>query len=245
MPKSQIIKDLAEDSVSLEKSLTRLLILAKDVKNSKLADWAESEIQGYTKEDDIPDYRKGRSTEFRYTGFNLNTQVTNVPLPLYALKEETKNLVSSIVIFDGIGHVQMLANSETSPQRDLTALAGEVSAASSGGIKCVSIVQFIPLAFLKKICSTVKNTMLTALLELEKKYGSLDNLGIDISGTRPIQIETNNADLNKAVFNINVPDSRAQKEPWYSKVAWNIVIPIIVGVVCVILGALASDYLGM
>ncbi len=32
MPKSQIIKDLAEDSVSLEKSLTRLLILAKDVK---------------------------------------------------------------------------------------------------------------------------------------------------------------------------------------------------------------------
>lgn len=245
MPKSQIIKDLAEDAVSLEKSLTRLSILAKDVKNNKLAEWAEKEIQGYEEEDDLPEYRKGVSLEFRYSGFNLRTQVTNVPLPLNLLSENTKNQVSLITIYDGIGHVQNLTKSETTPQRDMTILAGEVTAATHGGIRCISISHYVPLAFLKKICTTVKNKMLTALLELEQKYGCLDNLGIDISGTKPIQIEANNADLNKAVFNISLPKAKEKSEPWYSKVAWNIIIPIFTGVVGALLGAIAAKYFGL
>ncbi len=82
MPKSQIIKDIVEDSVSLEKSLTRLLVLAKDVRNSKLVQWAEKELKGYKEDADIPNYRRTESKELQYSGINNRFQVTSIPLPI-------------------------------------------------------------------------------------------------------------------------------------------------------------------
>jgi hypothetical protein len=58
MPKSQIIKDIVEDSVSLERSLNRLYVIARDVNNKQLSQWADIELNGYKDTDDVPDYRR-------------------------------------------------------------------------------------------------------------------------------------------------------------------------------------------
>lgn len=70
MPKSQIIIDLVEDAVPLEKSLTRLMVLAKDVKNKKLEEWAQNELNGYKNISDLPGYRRSHSSLFKYSGIN-------------------------------------------------------------------------------------------------------------------------------------------------------------------------------
>ena len=82
MPKSQIIKDVVEDVVPLSKSLYRLYVLALDVKNSKLADWALCELKGYKKSDELPAYRKTKSVSLTYSGLNGHFQVKNIHLPL-------------------------------------------------------------------------------------------------------------------------------------------------------------------
>ena len=247
MPKSQIIKDIVEDNVSLEKSLTRLLVLAKDIKNKKLESWAENELNGYKTADDVPEYRKFKSCELRYSGINGGFQVKNVPLSNGWIDKKYLDIISNISICDGIRYVCELANSDTIPVRKVTELAGAIYKASDGGITCTSVEQIISQSFYQIICSSVKNKMITALCELENKYGVLDNLGIDVSNKKSIQIEADNNKLNKAVFNINVPMevSSSKKVPWYSKIAWNIVVPIITAIAGAVISAIFISYIGV
>ena len=59
------LTDLVEDRVSLEKSLYRALVLAKETQNKPLEGWIRSELRGYKSDDDLPGYRKTKSTNFR------------------------------------------------------------------------------------------------------------------------------------------------------------------------------------
>lgn len=99
-------------------------------------------------------------------------------------------------------------------------LAGEIYEKSEGAITCTSITQHIPQTIYLSILSEIKNMVITALCELEKNHGNLDKLGIDISKKKKVQIESENNDINRAVFNISITgESDTKKEKWYSKVA--------------------------
>ena len=100
MPKSKIIKDVVDNKVPLDQSLTRLMILAKDVNNDKLALWAENELNGYKTIEQLPDYRKVRCDNFRYSGINGNFQVTNVSLPLSFVRDEILEEAVNLYIYD-------------------------------------------------------------------------------------------------------------------------------------------------
>lgn len=80
MAKSQIIKDIALGNISLESALHRLLVITYSLKNEELRLWIERELNGYSEEHTIPNYRKNISYMILYTGFNASTQVTNQPL---------------------------------------------------------------------------------------------------------------------------------------------------------------------
>ena len=55
MPKSKIIKDLANNISSIEVTLNRIYLLANDIHNDDLKTWARKEIKGYTDKDQIPE----------------------------------------------------------------------------------------------------------------------------------------------------------------------------------------------
>ena len=99
-------------------------------------------------------------------------------------------------------------------------MAGEIYEKSEGAITCTSITQHIPQTIYLSILSEIKNMVITALCELEKNHGNLDKLGTDISKKKKVQIESENNDINRAVFNISITgESDTKKEKWYSKVA--------------------------
>lgn len=245
MPKSQIIKDIVEDAVPLEKSLTRLMVLAKDIENDKLAKWAEKEIQGYSREDDLPEYRIIKSRQFVYSGINGNFKVKNTPLPEEWMGKGVAKQVAELYNYDGIKYLSSLAEAEHMPCVDLSRFAGNVSIATGDAVQCTEIYQKIPQSLYQGICNTVKMKMLTALLELEKKYGCLDDLGIDISNRNAVQIKTDNDSLNEAVFNITLSKEPEKKVSWYAKITWNVVAPIITGVLGALLSAMAIKYFNL
>lgn len=139
MPKSQIIKDIVENHVPLEQSLNRLYILAVDVKNTQLAEWARKELNGYDATDALPEYRCAKCSHFKYSGFNGEFQVTRAPLPRGALKAETTKKYSRVDMYDGVRYLEELSSSDRPGVRDLTFLAGEVAMVTDGAVSCVSI----------------------------------------------------------------------------------------------------------
>lgn len=245
MPKSQIIKDIVEERVGLEQALNRLYILAVDIKNEMLAGWAEKELHGYNTTDELPDYRKAVSLTFIYSGINGSFQVTNQPLQLGFIKNDHLDKLEKIELYDSICTLSELASADRQPEKDVSILAGDVWESTNGQIQCFSIKQIIPKSIFQKACATVKHKMIQALMELEKNYGNLDKLGIDIAGKKMAQIAVDNAELNRTVFNINIPTSEAPKEKLPSKIAWNIIVPIITGVFGAVIGAAFIAYLGI
>lgn len=238
MPKSQIIIDAVNGDVPIDKSLKRLQVLAHDVYNKELEKWAENELTGYLDSSEVPEYRETKSLNIVYSGFNLALQVNNVPLPIKYLDNDTLNEVVNVAIREDILSVQKFADTEPGGYRDLSFLAGEVLK-KSGGIQCVSIQQLVPSSAYGKILAEVNNRIIRALMMLEDQHGKLDKLGIKIGPSKAAQ---GNATINE---NLGLPVQIVKKESWTSKVAWNIVIPIITGVVGTVLGALATIHMGL
>ena len=245
MPKSQIIKDIVEDAVPLSKSLYRLYVLALDVKNTKLANWALQELSGYSNSTDVPAYRKTQSINFTYSGLNGTFQVQNVHLSLGWIPEDMHERLINISACQGIELIENYAKAENSIRIDRSNLAGAVCAATDEGVNCTSIMQHIPQSFYAGIIAEIKTKMLQALIVLEKKYGNLDNLGIDISNTKPNQLIADNDSINRMVLNVNVPAQESEKETIFSKITWNVIAPIITGVAGAIIGATLMAYLGL
>ena len=238
MPKSKIIIDAVNGDVPIDKSLKRLQVLAHDVYNKELEKWAENELTGYLDSSEVPEYRETKSLNIVYSGFNLALQVNNVPLPIGYLDNDTLNEVVNVAIREDILSVQKFADTEPGGYRDLSFLAGEVLK-KSGGIQCVSIQQLVPSSAYGKILAEVNSRIIRALMMLEDQHGKLDKLGIKIG---PSKAEQGNATINE---NLGLPVQIVKKESWTSKVAWNIVIPIITGVVGTVLGALATIHMGL
>lgn len=178
MPKSKIIKELVDGSVSMETSLNRLYLLAHDVGQTDLMEWAQKEIKGYGEEDVLPDYRITKSYSFIYSGINGRLQVKNVPLPTGFIKAEFLEAASEVKVYDGIIYVEKLASAGETLYRDMTTLASQVLTLSHGTIQCTQIQQEISCSLFQSICSNVRERIINELLALEKQFGSLDKLEI-------------------------------------------------------------------
>ena len=202
MAKSKVIKELANNEITLEVALNRLMIIASDIENDELSKWAEKELNGYSPDDVVPDYRVVKNTQILYSGINGRYQVKRIPLPLREILGE-KSETFYVNIFDGIGSIEnyIKGTMEGEFMRDLTYFAGEVD--SRTGIKCTSISQIIPSNAFEDILNVVKTTLLKVLIKLDKSYGNLDDLDIDTSDKTSEEIEKINTTINHVIYNNN------------------------------------------
>lgn len=233
--KSSIIRDVVDDAVPLDMSLTRLFVLAKDLGNDEMCSWIDGELNGYKSRDDVPDYRKTQSRNLRYSGINANFQVKNAALSPSFLGKELLSVVETVVETSDIVSVMKLASSPNGGILDVSVLASHVYDNTNGLVKCTSIHQMVPPQFFSEICANVKTRVLNALLTLEQEFGNLDSYGIPVSKRNLKQVRIINARLNHKVLNMELPEP--EKEPWYSKIAWHIVIPTIISIISTLIAA--------
>ena len=57
MAKSNIIKQLINNEMDLTVAVRRLYVLADAIEHEEIKNWADKEINGYTTDDILPDYR--------------------------------------------------------------------------------------------------------------------------------------------------------------------------------------------
>lgn len=197
MAKSKVIKELASNEISLEVALNRLLIIASDIENEELAQWVENELNGYPAGAELPAYREVDNTYIVYSGINGRFQVKNAPLPLYEILGVDKEQYS-FRIFDGVNSLTTQMTGEYKYGSDLTALAGIIRAKT--GISCTSITQLVPQNAIENIISAIKSKLLKVLIKLDKEYGCLDELDIDITEKDPEEVRKINATIINYIF---------------------------------------------
>lgn len=199
MAKSKIIKELVSNEISLEVALNRLLIIASDIENDELAQWAENELNGYSDSAALPEYRviDIGDTYFVYSGINGRFKVENAPLPLLEILGVDKGEYP-FNIPDGVNSLITLTTGKNKYGHDLTAVAGRVR--EKTGISCASIRQLVPQNVIENVISAIKSKLLKVLIKLDKEYGCLDELDVDITEKDPEEVRRINAMIINCIF---------------------------------------------
>lgn len=215
MAKSTIIKELANNQISMEVALQRLLIIASDLDNEELSAWAEAELRGYSQTDTLPEYRNIQSIHFIYSGINGSFKVTNCPFTFTNVLEDILSDIYNVPIMDSVSSLQNFVDNpdKQSYRRDFSMLNGLVLQRT--GIQCTSIYQTVPLNFLQNILSQIKTILMNIFLKLDKEYGCLDNLDVDTTVKTPEEVEKINKVVNNYIFvdnSINVGDKNKLKD---------------------------------
>lgn len=233
---SKILNDIVANSISINECLQRLLVIANKTNNKELADWCFKELNGYKNKTDIPDYRKFKSNLILYSGINGRFKMNNQPMQPGFLSQKTLERIEPVWIFEGISDIEKKKESDTAFSRDLTVLASEVFKRTKDndldiGVQCTSISQVIPQQFYEEVHSAIKTRIINLLCSFEKMGIDLDNLDI--------KKKYNFIDENAKIYQqIIIQGNAYLPEKQGNKVLWNIIVPIITGVISAIVSGM-------
>lgn len=182
MAKSTIIKQLVNNEVSLTVVLNRIYVLADDIGNQEVKEWASHELYGYPNNNPLPNYRTFTSCDFRYTEQEGENNIITRSLPLNWLDPQTIDEYSQHEIIAPLFEIEHNSKKDDGLITiDRTWLNHEVFERTSDdftGVWCSSIWQVIPAIFYARIANSISKIAIDLLLELESVYGKLDDLDI-------------------------------------------------------------------
>ena len=106
----EIIDMVASANPDIETALVRCKILAKRIGYSPLAEWVDSEINGYSNSNSLPDYRKHRAHP---VGIFTNGvyQINNKPLDRSVVGDDMFDQLSALHLRQGIRELSVMKNS--------------------------------------------------------------------------------------------------------------------------------------
>lgn len=206
MAKSKILKELANNEISLEIALSRLMIIASDIDDTELKNWATKELNGYGQDDEYPPYRLIVSGRITFTGIRGNAyshiKYENSPLPVTALPTEYQEIITKPVpVRDSVANIAHIFENKQALSIDLTFLSEIVY--ESQGIQCTSIRQNFDYVRYGDMLSAIRTRLINIFIELDKTLGNLDDL----------DVQTENIDLkglNQTIFNIIYQDNSVE-----------------------------------
>lgn len=199
MKRSKIIIDLVNDSINVVQAMDILYLLLQDNDDIKIQSWINNEINGYKDKDEIPDYRiidceliGNYISGSMYNGI----QATNQPIPV---KKEYDDILSKVRIMDGLKEIQQLSVAEKEEKSH--ALLMPVNPAIINNISLIngnviSASKRLSIYGYTNILNKLKSKLFNIFVELEKKYGNLDEYYIDFSN------DESKKEINNVIINI-------------------------------------------
>lgn len=207
MAKSQIIKDLANGNTDTQTALKRTKVLLQDLENDNLLAWVNYEIEGYPDDVGIPDYRviDGQLYGSYFKGSMVShIKYNHVPLSLGNMSDEIKEDILTVKITQGIEALKgIVEESERNRKggliKPIPAEYYPYIAQANSDIGMIIVTASVELNMPKmlNIFPKVESKLLDILLYLEKQFGNLDDLDIDIKSK-------NEDELNNIINHIHV-----------------------------------------
>jgi hypothetical protein len=172
----QIITEAVESQTKVSSLLRKCLVLAFELKNEKLKQWVESELNGYADKTAVPDYRKAYLNSKGHFSGPMGSSMRNRPLPMGVLEKKYRELLEPSYFSQAIAAYDIDTKDREGalgiPWRpDLIAINQEKF---YGGWALSSAWQEIPLGLFPSIIDTVKTRVLRFALEIREALGSVD-----------------------------------------------------------------------
>ena len=205
MAKSTIIKDFAGSKVSVEIALKQLKVLLAEFDKPEMLKWVNAELQGYDDTDVLPEYRV---IVGNLVGNFLNyyTKCTHISIPLKSdAPKELVEMCSQVRLYDSLSALRALTETDREFGRQINAsllpYVQQFSAISMTALLNAT-VEFSQTQ-VKNVFSRVENAVLDVLLLLEKEFGNLDDLDIDLTSKSNDEIQNITSNIMILLYNDN------------------------------------------
>ena len=198
MAKSKIIKDLANSTVDTMTALKRAKVLLSEIDNQEVNNWINYEIGGYPKGVTLPDYRLVRGNLFGsyFKGSMVSHMTwTNVSIPLGKMPDDLQETLLQVELRESVDSLKKVA--ENSAAKD--AQPGKVIPADFYPIIAkynndpYMMITSARVIFgeqcITNVFAAIENRLLDILILLEKKFGILDELDIDVTSKDPEELQ--------------------------------------------------------
>lgn len=174
MAKSKIILELLSEDNSLENVLFRLKTILHGLEDKNMYQWINYEVKGYPDEVEVPQYRVIGLTPI-ISFFDGRNSYKRLPAPVFHLLKEELELVISHSERGGVG--SLVDDKDIGIPYDpyITQKLGE------GIDRKVCVTEAfgrLPANVFAQIKANVKDKVLDILLDLEKKFGNLDDYDV-------------------------------------------------------------------
>ena len=174
---NEIIAEALNDAQPISSILRKCLVLAFDLKNDKLKNWVEQELNGYNDSADIPSYRTANLFSKGNFSGPFNAWIPSRPLPLATLDKKHRDLLAPTHF------TQPIAAYETTKKDnegsfvinwppDLIVRYQEKFIA---GYALTQAWQEIPEGLFRSIIDTVRSRVLRFALEIRQELGVVDD----------------------------------------------------------------------
>ena len=179
MARSQIIKDFISSKMDIDTALQNLIAILYCLDDEGLINWARKELEGYDTYGELPKYRKlkGRVMASFFVGY---AEYSKRQFGIAHLDKDMQESLLSINIYNSVSSLIEMKNSGKSVGKPIPPeLYGILQENSNSYITSASVD--IDLTSINDIISKVKTKVLETLLFLEREFGNLDGLDVDIS----------------------------------------------------------------
>lgn len=205
MARSKVIKDLASGKVPIDVAMKQLKVLLTDFEKPEILKWVDSELQGYDVDDCLPNYRilKGNLVG---NFLNYYTKATHVSIPLSA--DAPKGLVelcSHVKLYESLSGLKTLISSDEELGMQINALLlpdiQKYSLISMTALLNASVI-FSKIQ-VQDVLSKTENKMMGIFLLLEKEFGNLDEMDIDLSMKTKDELSSISNTIMVTIYNDN------------------------------------------
>jgi len=188
MAKSKILKELANNKVSLEVALSRLMLIASDIGDTELKNWATKELNGYGVDDECPPYRCIVSGNIVFSGirgnaFGHHIKYTNAALSIDVWPEDYRDIIlRPAPIKDSVAQIAHIFESKAESLYLNITFFAQALYEKNPDLQCTEIRQYFSYVQYGGILNSLRTKLIEIFIELDDSLGNLDDLDIESTG---------------------------------------------------------------
>ena len=180
MSKSNIIKNFINSNMDINTALQNLMAILYCLEDENLINWANKELSGYDSINELPEYRKlkGRVMASYIVG---NMKYSNAPFIISHLDDDIQENLININLYSSISTLEEMKNKGESRIGKPIPPEFYILLQENTNAHIIEASVNTDLSSINDVISKVRVKILKTLLFLEKEFGNLDELDIDIS----------------------------------------------------------------
>ncbi|MCR1822068.1 AbiTii domain-containing protein [Terrisporobacter muris] len=179
MARSKLIKDFISSNMDIDTALQNLMVILYCLDNERLVNWVSKELSGYDTDDELPEYRKLQGI-VRASFIVGYVEYSKRQFGIAHLDEQMQENLLNTHIYSSISTLIEMKDKEVCIGKPIPPeFYGILQESTNAHITNASVD--VDLGMVNDIISKVKTKILETLLFLEKEFGNLDDLDIDIS----------------------------------------------------------------